>query len=200
MARSTTPKTLGIVSICLGGVASLMSLSGLVLGPLTKDLLKGYGRLMDRLPQSSGQPNPGQMMDRAAEAAESVRGYQVAQSGGLLVLSLVLVAVGVGLSQRKPWSRKAALGWAVAALTFVPVMIWIQAGVIQPRTQAAIYAGMSTDQRIDPIMQVTRTLQTATSIVGTLVIYSPFPIVLLVVFGRKKSHADFAPERLDGPA
>jgi hypothetical protein len=134
------------------------------------------------------------MMRRAGEASEAVRPYQMAQSGTMLVLSIVVVVIGYGLYHRRAWSRAAAVGWAVAALCFVPVMAWIQGGVIQPRVQAAMYDGMPNQGSKQ--MQFTRTfgrLQAIASVFGAVFMYTPFPVALLALMGRKSAKNDLQP-------
>lgn len=195
MAAGKTPRILGILSMCLGGLAALTSTFGLVMSSTMKGMLTSFGQLLGRLPRGRGQQDPAAMMERAAAAADSVRGYQIAQSAGLLVLSVALFAIGFGLYQRRPWSRKAAIGWAVAALCFLPVMVWIQAGVIQPATQAAVFQGLPQGPPgAEAIMRGVQSIQTVAAVVGTLTFYAPFPIVLLVILGKRKSAADFEPQ------
>lgn len=191
-----TPKALGIAAIVLGALTSLTSLVGLLTQSLMKSALSAFGQWADRLPHQPGQPSMGDMMEQTTSVLDATRPYQYAQSGGMLVLSLVLVAIGIAVVQRQPWSRKAAMGWAVAALCFLPVMIWIQAFVIQPMAQEAVAQAMPTAQRDLPIQGFMRAFQAAASVVGTLTFYAPFPILLLVLLRREKSKAWFQPDRI----
>ena len=192
-----TPKGLGIAAIALGALTSLMSLVGMVTQSVMKSVLSSFGQWADRLPHQPGQPRMGDMMDRTAEVMDATRPYQLTQSGVMLALSIVLLLIGIAILQRKPWSRSAAMGWAVAALCFIPVMIWIQAFVIQPMTQEAVAQALPTAQRDLPIQKFMRTFQAAAAALGTLTFYAPFPILLLALLRREKSKAWFAPDRKD---
>lgn len=184
------PKVLGIMSMVLGGLASFSSLIGLVAHDLTKSGLGMMGSFMDKLPRRPGQPSPARMMERAAEATDAMRSYQVTISATLLTLSIAVIIVGFGLLQRKLWSRSAAMIWAVAALLFVPVMAYIQGGIIQPQTQAMIYASMP-GGRPDPLLASISQFQIIAAILGTLTFWSPFPIVLLALIAKKTTAKDF---------
>jgi len=195
-----TPKVLGIIGIALGCLGSLASVIGLLTQPLTKQAMGAFSRLMDRLPQRPGQPSVRDMMDRTAEALEATRPYQLGQSAALLVLSLALVAICIAVVRRRPWSRTAAMGWAVAAVAFLPVMIWLQAFVIQPMAQEAVYRAMP---QVPPAQQqlqgFIRSFQGAASAVGIIAFYAPFPVVLFALLKRAKSKAWFQPDRPGEP-
>jgi hypothetical protein len=189
-----TPVVLGVLSMVLGGVTAFTSLFGLMTQPLTKGWMGMFGDLMSKAPRRAGAPDPGEMMRRGAEAMEAVRPYQMVLSGTLLVLSLVVVVIGYGLYHRRAWSRAAAIGWAIAALCFVPVMAWIQGGVIQPRTQAAMYDAMP--HQGSQQMQFMRTfgrMQAVAAAFGAVFMYTPFPVVLLALMGRKSAKNDLQP-------
>jgi len=197
-----TPKALGIAGIGLGALTALTNTFGLLTQSLAKDMLGGLGRWMDRLPSRPGQPRPGEMMEQVAEAMDAARPYQIAQSTGMLLFSAALVVIGIAVLQRKPWSRKAAMGWAAAALAFLPVLIWLRAFVIQPITQQAVAQAMppvhgSSETQLRSFMH---TFQAATAVMGTLTFYAPFPVLLLLLLRREKAKAWFAPPRADDDA
>ncbi|HEY3449551.1 MAG TPA: hypothetical protein VGK67_24575 [Myxococcales bacterium] len=191
-----TPKILGIVGIALGALTSVSSTVGLVAQPVLKRAMSAFSQWADQLPQQPGQPRMGDLMDRTAEALEATRPYQLAQSGAMLALSVALLVIGIAMLQRRKWSRRAAMGWAVAALAFVPVMIWIQAFVIQPMTQEAVYRSMPQVPQAQLRFQgFLRSFQAASAAVGTVTFYAPFPVVLFALLKRKKSMTWFEPER-----
>ena len=186
-----TPLVLGGLSIGLGILTALTALFGLFVQPMMKGWLNSLGGFMDRLPRQRGQPNPAEMMARGAEAVEALRPYQTVLSGVLLAFSLVLVVIGFGLYRRQLWARTAAIAWSVGALAWLPVMVYLQAFVIQPRTQQAMMAsmqGMPTG-----FFTTMTTMQTIMTVISTLMFYAPFPIVLLVQMSKKKAREDFAP-------
>ena len=45
-----------------------------------------------------------------------------------------LIVVGYLLFQAAPVSRALSIGWALAALVYLPIMLWVQVMIIQPRT------------------------------------------------------------------
>ncbi|MBI5544299.1 MAG: hypothetical protein HY901_10445 [Deltaproteobacteria bacterium] len=193
------PKVLGILSICLGSLASLTSLVGLFGHGLTRSGLSLFGEFLDRMPRQHGQPRPGQMMERTVEAMDAVRPYQMAISGTLLALSLAVIVIGVGLLRRQAWARRAAIVWGVLAIAFIPVMTWIQAGVIQPRTQQAVSSVMP-DGPAEGFMRTMGQLQVAFTAVGTLTFWLPFPVVMLALLGRKSARKDFSAQPEAAPA
>jgi hypothetical protein len=191
-----TPLVLGGLSIGLGCLTSLTSLTGLFVQPMMKGWLSSMGHFMDKMPRRAGQPSPVDMMEKGAAAVETLRPYQTALSGTLLAFSIVLVAIGLGLYRRQIWSRTAALAWAIAALAWVPVMVYLQAFIIQPQTQQAMmtsFQGPGTPPGLNNFMGSMLQFQVIATVISTVAFYAPFPIVLLATLCKKKAREDFVP-------
>lgn len=197
-----TPKVLGIASIALGSLVSLGSLGGMAAKPAAKAGLGWASQFVRGLPRPDGGqgPNFDDFAQRYSELLDAMQPYQLAQSAAMLVFSAALVVIGIAMLLRRRWSRRAAKGWAVAALCFIPVIIWLQAFVIQPIAQERVFSlvqlpreneAMVAEQR--RMMGAMRTVQTAMTVASSVGIYAPFPVVLLALLKRKKSEAWFAP-------
>jgi len=188
-----TPVVLGILAMVLGGVTALTAMFGLVSQPLQKGWMSMLGELMSKAPRRPGEPDPAAMMSRGAEVIDQVRPYQMVLSGTLLVLSLAVIVIGIGMYRRRPWSRPAAIAWAILALAFIPVMAWIQGGVIQPATRAAMMQTMPQHGSQARLFQTIGFAQTLATVLGSIFMYTPFPVILLVLMGRSSAKNDLPP-------
>jgi len=186
-----TPVILGVIAMSLGGLATLSSLGGLVGRHAMKGVTLAFGDWMARLPRQRGQPSPDQTMKRILEAQDGVWNYQLALSLGLAVLSVIVIFIGWGLYHRRPWARSASIGWAIAALLFLPVMVWLQAFVIQGQVVRASMAPLTASARDANLMRMMSSFQIAAAAAGTLAFYAPFPAVLLGLMVRKSAKSDF---------
>lgn len=202
-----TPKVLGIASIALGSLMTLGSLLSMVAEPAAKAGLSWVSEFVRGLPQPKGGQGPDfdDFAQRYSELLDAMRPYQLAQSAAMLAFSAALVVIGIAMLRRRPWSRKAAMGWAVAALCFIPVIVWLQAFVIQPIAQERAFSmvqPLQADERVVAeqrrMMGAMRVVQTAMTVASSVGIYAPFPVVLFALLKRKRSEAWFAPTPL-GP-
>jgi hypothetical protein len=183
-----TPVVLGIVSMALGGLASFGGLMGIVAQPLARAWMGLLGDLMSRAPHRPGQPDPAESMRRTTEAMEGIRDYQIAVSATLVVLSLAVVVIGFGLYRRKRWARPAAIAWGVLALCYVALMTWFQAAVVQPQIQQAMHASLHGDSPV--ILDAVGRAQSVISVVTSVGFYAPFPVIVLLLMGRRSAKAD----------
>jgi cytochrome bd-type quinol oxidase subunit 2 len=190
-----TPVVLGVLSIAFGSLQALVSGASLATQSKTKDLLKGMGSAMSKLPGANqpGQPDFNATMDAAARLGEDLKPYTLLLGLSMVVMALALVAVGILLYKRRARARPAALAWAVAALLYIPCQLYLQVSIINPRTQqylkeiasASTGAGTGADAA-GAAMDVMSGMMGGIAIVGTVAFYAPFPIVLLALMGRSK--------------
>jgi len=104
-----------------------------------------------------------------------------------LFFGVTLFVVGIGVYQERPWAWTAAFRWSVGALAFLPFQLWLQVGVIAPRTHAAL-AAMDTNSLLEPAAPMTQG-EWIFVIARHVLIYGPLPVVLLVLSTRARNKA-----------
>jgi hypothetical protein len=185
-----TPVTLGILSMVFGSLIALWNALQLAISVATPTLVSHMGELTKNLPQKPGQPDPQLVMSRMAETTRALAPYTEALMGGKLLLSIALIVIGYGLSQRRSWSRSGAIAWGGLALLFTFAEAIVQATIIQPRSVAAIKAVMASAPNAAALQQ-TMGLQSTALPLLLVAVFAPFPIVLLALCGRRSAAADF---------
>jgi hypothetical protein len=182
-----TPVVLGVLSIVFASLVVLWSGAQLAMQGMTSNILSDI-----KTPARAGQPDLSVVMKRAAEVQKEMMPITATIQGGMVALSVVLFVVGLGLLKRQVWSRRAAIAWGAVALLFLPVRIYLECGVVLPRAQAVAQEAMAQIGTADASHLVS-SLQSAQSAAtaGLLVLlYAPFPIVLLVLMGRSSARND----------
>src|SRR5262245_10238427 len=179
-----TPAVLGVLSMVFGGIVVLFSGIQLAAQSFTKQLARKVGDL----PQREGEPNVGEFLERAAKVAEELKVYTYLTNGIMLVLSIALVVVGIMLYQRRPQSRPAAVTWAIAALAYLPLQLILYMKIVAPRMADVTKQAM---QGMDPsIAQGYAAAQGPAAIIATTLLFTPFPVVLLALMGRRSAKND----------
>ena len=118
----------------------------------------------------------------------------VALLAGKVVFSIALIIIGYGLYKRLRWSRSGAIAWGALALLFLAAELVVTIGVVQPRMNAAMQEVFRTVPNASPgaaMMQAMQGSQGAITVVVNLLLYAPFPILLLILCGRRSAAGDF---------
>ncbi len=168
-----TPVTLGVLSIIFGALTMLSDASSL----LTSAILRLRSDSMHSLPPSMS--------------------FQWIRDPFMLtiyilhfLLATTLLIIGIRLVQRALWARKAAIVWGVSALFYVIISVIASVIIVIPHTAVlwdAFYASSSAQ-----VYQPGLGTVVATSMVIWAAIFQiPYPIVLLVLLGRKSAKNDF---------
>lgn len=187
----STPAVLGVLSMVFGGVHAFWSGTSLLTRGSTNTMMTGYGKAFAGLPRRPSDPDPKAMFDQMAHAMDEIRPYLLAINLPLLVFSLALIVVGYELYKRRPRSRGLAVGWSIAALAFVPVLLYVQLTYVVPRTTAAMqsmFANIPGDQQA--FMKSFGAMQAVMTIGTYVLLYVPFPVVLLILIGRASAKQD----------
>src|SRR5439155_18446651 len=108
----------------------------------------------------------------------------------MVALSLILIAVGLGLYRRQPWSRPASIMWALAALAFIPVQVYLQIAIIQPRMMEVMQQTMASSGMPSGFMHSMQGAQKGLVVIMSVLFYAPFPIILLALMGRSSARND----------
>ncbi|MDB4966088.1 MAG: hypothetical protein JWN44_1777 [Myxococcales bacterium] len=187
-----TPLTLGVLCIVFGGVTALWKGFGLFLNGMSGSTMKGLTALMGAAPRRPGQPDPSVMMAKTEQMVKALAPYTSALLAAMVLFSAALIVIGVGLYKRQSWARSGAIGWSVLALFYVVAEIVVQLTIIQPRTRAMMQEMFSTiPNGGGAMMQAVGSAQGAIVVVTALLFWAPFPIVLLILCGRRSAAADF---------
>jgi hypothetical protein len=188
-----TPAVMGVLAMVFGGIQAAISALTIASQPFSKGLMTDFSKAFSGLPQQEGQPDPRAMFEQIGRVSDELKVYKYLLHGVLLLLSIALIAIGYMLFHRKPVSRPLSIGWALAALAYLPVMVYIQAKIILPRTEevtAQIVAGYGgTDALIRGMAGATGMI----TVIANLVLHAPFPILLLILIGRPSTKYDLAP-------
>jgi hypothetical protein len=189
-----TPVTLGILSMIFGGLVALYSGFNLVFQSFSGSFMSSMGQMAANAPRRPGQPDPSLMFSKLGEVMKSVMPYTTALMAGKVLFSIALIVIGYGMYKRMRWARTGALGWSALALLFLVAELMVTIGIIQPRINGAMQEVFQAMPHGDPgaaMMQAMQGSQSAITVVVNLVLYAPFPILLLILCGRRSATADF---------
>jgi hypothetical protein len=195
------PTVLGVLSIVFGSIQAAMSLMGLVTQPFAKEMMGGFGKVMSKLPRPEGQPDSAAMFDRLAQLTDELKVYTYAVNLPMMVLAVALIFIGYLLYKRRPLARPLAVTWALVALAFLPVEIYVQVAIVQPRTMAItkeMFAGAAASG--SAFMEKFSGVQQVITVVTQLALYTPFPVLLLILIGRKSAKNDLVGPTPPAPA
>lgn len=182
-----TPVVLGVLSIIFGSLTALYSAFGLLSQRYVRDF---SSQLLAVGPHRPGAPDPTEMMRRLTEVQEQLAPVMYTLSGGMVVLSLILIAVGLGLYRRQPWSRPASVMWAISGLAFIPVHIYLQVAIVQPRMMEVLRATSASSGLPSGMMDSMAGVQKGLAVIVSIVMYAPFPVILLALMGRSSARND----------
>jgi hypothetical protein len=188
-----TPRTLGILSIIFGSLIAVWSVISLGAASLGNSFMASMAA-SGSLPHKPGQPDPAQFMAHMQTLMKSLAPYTYGLLTGRLLFSIALAVIGYGLYKQQRWGRSGAIGWGALALLFLVAELTINVGIIQPRTMAMMqemFAGLPNGNQVNPMMNAMKGMQGGMTVLFTLIIYAPFPIILLALCGRRSAAAYF---------
>ena len=189
-----TPVVMGVLAMVFGGIQALITGVGLLGQPFSKQMMGNMGKAFSGMPKQEGQPDVGDVFEKLGRLTEDLKLYTYLTGGAMLALSVTLILVGYLLYKRRAQSRPLAVAWAIAALAYLPVMLYVQVKVIQPRTleiTKQMFEGMPNAS--SGFMQGFAGVQGVATVIGYLLFYTPFPILLLILIGRASAKNDLLP-------
>jgi len=189
-----TPVVMGVLAMVFGGIQVLMTGVGLVSAPFSKQMMGSMGKAFSGLPRPEGQPDVGDAFERLGKVTEELKLYTYLTGFAMLAFAIALIIVGSLLCKRRAQSRKLAVIWAIAALVYLPIQMWVQVKIILPRTAEVtqqMLKGM--DSASAGFAQTFAGVQSVGTVVFYLLFYTPFPILLLLLIGRSSAKNDLLP-------
>ena len=190
-----TPLTLGVLCIVFGSATALWKGFQLLLNGMSGSTMKGFTSLMAAAPRRPGQPDPAVLLAKTEAMVKQLLPYTSALLGAMLLFSLALIVIGIGMYKRQMWARTAAIGWSALALVYVLVEIVVQLTVIQPRTREMMKEMLASMPEGGAggaaMMNAIGGAQGVIVVAAALLFWAPFPIVLLILNGRRSAAADF---------
>jgi len=188
-----TPVVLGVLVMVFGGVQVLMSGVGLLGQPLSKQMIESMGKTFSRLPRQPGQPDVSDAFARLGKLSEELKLYTYLTGFAMLVLSIALIVVGYLLYKRRAQARPFTVAWAIAALAYLPVQVWVHVKVILPRSMEITKHMLARDPNASGIMDTVSAWQPIGTVIYYAVVYAPFPLLLLWLIGRGSAKNDLLP-------
>jgi hypothetical protein len=192
-----TPVVMGVLAMVFGGLQALMSGGTLVTGLFSKQIMGSMEKAFSEMPRQPGDPDVGTLMAQSAKLAEELKLYTYLTGFGMVAFSIALIIVGYLLYKRRAQSRKLTIAWAIAALIYLPIQIWVQVMIILPRTQAVteqMVKGMN--KAAVELAQGMASWQSIGTVIYQLTFYAPFPILLLWLIGRQSAKNDLLPAQM----
>jgi hypothetical protein len=188
---------MGVLSMVFGGIQALMTGIGLVGQPLSKQMMGGMGKALSGLPRQQGQPDMAPVLERLGRVMEDLKLYTYLTGFAMLAFSITLIILGWMLYKRRAQSRPLTVAWAVAALAYLPVQIWVQVKIILPRTNEVTRAMVEgQNNAASGMMEGIMGAQSIGTVVFYLLFYTPFPILLLLLIGRASAKNDLLPANI----
>ena len=176
---STWPTAIGVIAIVLGGVGALGGCLGAFL-PLFFDLIRRI------VPEGQVTGLEG-MMDWVV--------WIVAVSIAAMLIAVLLLVAGIGITKRRAWGPKVALVWAGLKMIFV-IVHSVAGYLIQIAQFEAMQEAMANDQNMPAGMGAFMgSLMQAFGIFGLLigVLWGwALPVFLFIWFARKKIRTETA--------
>jgi hypothetical protein len=189
-----TPVVLGVLAMVFGGLQLLFTVITLISTPFSKQMMASMGNAFSGMPRREGEPDVSQALERIAKVTEELKLYTYLMGFAMLVFSAALIIVGYLLYKRRAQARTFTVAWSAAALAYIPVLLWVQVKIIQPRMMEATKQMMqSMDPNASAYTAMFSGFQGVATVVMYVVCYSPFPILLLCLIGRPSAKNDLLP-------
>jgi hypothetical protein len=199
---TSIPKVLGILSIIFAGVTIASSIMSSCMGFLGGGLSSWAQKvpMKTKQGQQTGpqaapeadktQPSSAKDPAKVREMLEHVGTFYTAfglQGVVFLVMSLFLLVVGIGQARYRRWARGQTMVWSTAALLVLAGVVVMNFMVIGPAYERMLE--VMTKSIPSGAMPVELSSKLSSMIggsmgVGTLLMYAPYPIVMMIYFRR----------------
>ena len=165
--KSSSPRTLGTLSMVFGGIVAAFSLLNLVAG-------NAFANMVDH----------SHIRKESWERYMSdIHGASMAMAAVMLVMSASLFYIGMGQRGYQRWATRASVWWGIAAIVVLAAQLVVNLSVVVPAMDRLL-DGMA-NQRLRDTMGAGMKV----GVFGGLLFYLPYPIVMIVAF-RKQANVD----------
>jgi hypothetical protein len=162
MMKPSAPRTLGTLSIVFGSIVAVFSGFGVLFGTTLGGMMQPSGIQREAFERYSAD----------------IHTVSFANNLAMFVMSLLLIYIGGGQRKYAPWARTASVKWGLAALGWLMVFGIVTCTVVFPAMErfVAEIAGQLHGVPMGGIMKF--------SMLFVLVLYGPYPIILITAFRR----------------
>ena len=182
-ARSTSVTVIGIIAIILGSLGVLCG---------------GFGLATNLFMAANGGRNPFAPDGGPASGAPAVDGrvavYNVVSAAVSLVLSIVLLAGGIGAMKLSRWARKTLMAYAVITIVVTVVNTVLAIAWVGPAQMAAV----KQSQPGNPVLSMSGPILIGAAIFG-LVFGCALPVCILIFWSRPNVKAAFENQGMTPP-
>ena len=183
--RSGAPKVFGVLSIVFASLMLFLSAIGLLATAATSSMAN-LGSVSSPDPEKAEQLNA--MMRPMAKAY----GGMGLQSLILFVMSALLLAIGIGQMRFRAWAARWSVYWGVAGLVSVGLLVAISLLIISPAYGELFETAARLNPKGDgqaPSMGAMSAVFGGTFAVLCVVVYAPYPALMLLFFTRDRVRA-----------
>jgi hypothetical protein len=176
--RSGAPKVFGVLSIIFASIELLLSGGGMLMGA-------AMGAAERLGSPSTERPELSAMMRPLAKVYQGVG----IESLILFVMSALLLAIGIGQVRYRAWACRWSVYWGAAGLVCVGLIVAIGFLIISPAYAALFESAGRTGTQEIPNMSALRPMMGGTLAAASVVLYEPYPTMMLLVFTRARVRA-----------
>jgi len=171
----TAVLVIAILHFVGGGLGLVGSLCGLAMQGANRTFA-GFG----------GQPGQADVQEKVEKTlGQKIPAYKSIQIGSLvvnLVLSLLMIAGGIGLLQLMTWGRSLSIVYAFLSIANHAFTVVYSFAFTLPATQALFRELAAQDAKAEPMVTMMQAVVTAGVVIGAL--FVAYPIAVLVIMFR----------------
>ena len=181
--RPGGPKVFGVLSIVFGSMALLFTLMGAC--ATIAGQRQGASSWMFK-----GAANPEARAAAYQRLTDRTRVPNVVQTAVFSLMSAFLIFIGVGQLRYRGWSRRLSIYWGLVALLALVLTAVLNLMVVRPANLAYFdeLSRAAPQGSLDAAMNdmMGSWLSGPVMLVVTLILYSPYPVALLLYFSRSR--------------
>jgi hypothetical protein len=192
--RSGAPKVFGVLSIVFASLMLFFSALGLLATAATSSLAN-LGSVSSTQGEDAEKAEKAEQLNAVMRPMAKVyRGIGL-QSLILFVMSAALLAIGIGQLRFRAWAGRWSVYWGAAGLVCVGLLVAISLLVISPaygelfESAARIKPQADGQPALPPTMGGLTAIFGGTFAVLSVIVYAPYPALMLLFFTRDRVRA-----------
>ena len=178
------PKVFGVLSIVFGAVTFMFT--------LFSGCMAVQGQRADSSSWIySGQRNPEERAKIYNRFYERTRPATVTQTAVYAIMSGLLLMIGIGQLGYRSWARKLSIYWGAAALLALVINIALTLVIVRPANRLLVQELQRVSSGLEAAMtsMFTSMASNAWMIVGSALLYAPYPVLMLIYFSRSQARS-----------